>query len=44
MAAHARLNNEFREDEKNHNLMRWLKLKLRHYKRTNCDFIDKTRA
>ena len=24
MAAHARLKNEFMEDEKNHNLMRWL--------------------
>ena len=23
MAAHARLKNEFTEDEKNHNLMRW---------------------
>ena len=25
MAAHARLKNEFTEDEKYHNLMRWLK-------------------
>ena len=28
MAAHARLKNEFKEDEKYHNLMSWLKLSI----------------
>ena len=31
MAAHARLKNEFTEDEKYHNLMRWLILFLKIY-------------